>query len=61
MGSRSLALLRIVRLAFSGATAGAALLGVFLPALGFSQLHAEMLGAGLGFAAVIAIKFAHLI
>lgn len=54
-------LLRLVRLALSGAIAGAALLGILSPALGLHGLHADIFGASMGFVAVVAVKVAHLI
>lgn len=52
-----------LRLALGGAIAGAAVIGIFAHSLGLrgDDLIADLIGASLGFAAVVAVRFAHLI
>jgi hypothetical protein len=54
--------LRHFRLALSGAIVGTALAGIFWHALGLNgdDLTADLIGAFLGFAAVILLRTAHL-
>lgn len=59
---KTIRVLRVFRLALSGAIAGAAVIGFFFPSFGhFHGIPADAFGAGAGFAAVIGVKVAHLI
>lgn len=53
---------RLIRLALSGAVLGVALVGVIARALGYpDNMGADVAGAGVGFASVLAFKFLHLV
>lgn len=52
-------MLRVVRLALSGAIVGAAFVGIFFPHA--AGLSVDAFGAGAGFATVLLVKAAHLI
>jgi hypothetical protein len=57
MNSPTLRMLQSARLALSGAVLGAALLGAMFP----GALELSLLGAAAGFAAVVAVRAAHMI
>lgn len=52
--------LRLIRFALCGAIVGTALVGVFAPAVGPAWIT-DLVGAGVGFAGVIAVKVTHLL
>ncbi len=66
MSEETVAALRLVRMALSGAIAGAALFGILSPALGLPEMGiqgaiVDVAGAGAGAVAVVVFKLAHLI
>jgi hypothetical protein len=58
-GGKTIRVLRVVRLALSGAIVGAAFVGIFFPHA--AGLSVDAFGAGAGFATVLLVKAAHLI